>query len=175
MMKQNLSEKNLQPIIELCQPKNYQAVADIYNEHIVQHNCTMDLATKTADDIARWVKDFNTRERLYVVKKASRVIGWGIIKKYSSRMGYQRTCETAIYFRTTAIGKGYGTMLKKFLMQICKTLDYHHIVGKIWATNRASIEYNRKLGFTIVGTQKEIGYVDGKWIDVVIMQYVFDK
>ena len=46
------------------------------------------------------------------------------------------------------------------------------MVAKIYAKNEASIEYNRKLGYEIVGTQKEIGYVGGEWLDVTIMQLI---
>ena len=158
--------------IEICEPSNYQTIADIYNEHIIQHYCTMELNLQTANDIESWVNDFNDRERLYVLKKEEQVIGWGIIKKYSIRLGYYHACEISIYLQKTATGNGYGPMFKKFLIEECKALNYHHIVSKVWANNRASVRYNQKSGFTIVGTQKEIGYIDGKWIDVVIMQYL---
>ena len=36
--------------------------------------------------------------------------------------------------------------------------------------NQISIAYNLKLGYTMVGIQKEIGYVNGKYCDVAIMQ-----
>lgn len=38
-----------------------------------------------------------------------------------------------------------------------------------------SILYNQKLGYTIVGTQKAIGFRNGKWLDIVIMQYVIEQ
>ena len=60
--------------------------------------------------------------------------------------------------------------MKKWIIAKCKELGYHHLVAKIFATNKASIAYNQKLGYEIVGTQREIGYVDGRWQDVTIMQ-----
>lgn len=55
----------------------------------------------------------------------------------------------------------------------CRELNYHHLVAKIFAVNETSIKYNERLGYTIVGQQKEIGWKDGQWTDVVIMQYLF--
>ena len=49
-----------------------------------------------------------------------------------------------------------------------------HLVAKIWARNEVSVSYNLKLGYEIVGVQRKIGFVNGEWVDVVIMQYVFD-
>ncbi|MEM1124589.1 MAG: N-acetyltransferase family protein [Bacteroidota bacterium] len=152
---------------------DYAAVAQIYNEYIKGGGTTMDEVLKTANDIAHWVEKFNDRERLFVLKKVDQVIGWGIIKKYSDRSGYRTTCETAVYLTVAEKGKGYGTFLKKYLMQVCQKLGYRHLVAKILGGNEASIIYNQKLGYTIVGTQQQVGFRDGQWYDVVIMQYLF--
>jgi len=151
-------------------PKDFAAIANIYNEYIKGGGATMDEVLKTPQDIADWVNKFNERERLFTLKKTSKIIGWGIIKKYSDRSGYRTTCETAVYLTQTEKGKGYGTFLKKHIMQVCKDLGYRHLVAKILGGNEASVIYNQKLGYTIVGTQKEVGFRDGRWYDVVIMQ-----
>jgi len=153
---------------------DYQLIADIYNEFISLGTATMDETLKTADDIAAWVKKFHDREKLYVIQENLTIIGWGIIKRYSDREGYRFTCETAVYLTASKLGKGYGTMMKKHLIAICKSLEYKHLVAKIFASNESSIIYNEKLGYTIVGTQKQIGYKNNKWQDVVIMQYVIE-
>ncbi|MCB0644269.1 MAG: GNAT family N-acetyltransferase, partial [Phaeodactylibacter sp.] len=70
--------------------------------------------------------------------------------------------------------KGYGTRMKLFLIERCRELEYHHLVAKIFATNTASIEYNRKLGYEIVGQQREIGFKNGMWMDIVIMSLLLD-
>ncbi len=165
-MKENLK-------IAIATPADYLAVANIYNEYIINGGATMDEVIKSEKDIAGWVEKFNDRERLFVLKKNSQIIGWGIIKKYSDRSGYRTTCETAIYLTASEKGNGYGTFLKKYVMQVCKDLGYRHLVAKILGGNEASIVYNQKLGYTIVGTQKEVGFRDGQWYDVVIMQYLF--
>ena len=160
--------------INLAQKVDYAAIASIYNEYIQGGGATMDEVLKTEKDIAQWVEKFNDRERLLVLKKMGDLIGWGIIKKYSDRTGYRTTCETAVYLTATELGKGYGTVLKKYIMQVCKDLNYRHLVAKILGGNKASIAYNERLGYTIVGTQKEVGFRDGQWQDVVIMQYLIE-
>jgi phosphinothricin acetyltransferase len=65
-------------------------------------------------------------------------------------------------------------MIKKWLIDKCRELNYHHMVAKIFSVNEASIAYNRKLGYELVGTQREIGFVDGAWQDVTIMQLILD-
>jgi len=153
---------------------DYQSIAEIYNEFIVLGTATMDETLKTADDIAGWVKKFHNREKLYVLKEDLNIIGWGIIKRYSDREGYRFTCETAVYLTATKVAKGYGTMMKKHLIAECKKLNYKHLVAKIFASNKGSIAYNEKLGYTIVGTQNQIGFKNNKWQNIVIMQYIIE-
>jgi L-amino acid N-acyltransferase YncA len=156
----------------LAQEDDYQAIADIYNEYIRQGGQTMEEKIHNAEDIASWINAFNEREQLLVLKRDDYVLGWGIIKKYSMRKGYRFACETAIYLRSDELRKGYGSYMKRELIEICKSLNYHHLVAKIFATNEASINYNLKLGYEMVGRQKEIGFKNGQWMDVVIMQYI---
>ena len=162
-------------VIEIATHHDFAAIAAIYNEYVLLGGSTMEEQQHTAKDIQKWVDNFSPKEQLYVLKTNQQVIGWGIIKRYSPRAGYRYTCETAIYITQSQLRKGYGSRMKHFLIDQCKKMDYHHLIAKIFANNTASIEYNLKLGYTIVGTQKEIGYRNEKWLDVVIMQYIIPK
>ncbi len=152
---------------------DYQSIADIYNEYILQGSATMEEKIYDFQRVKVWLQGFNNREKLLVLKNAyGKVIGWGVIKNYSDREGYRTTCETSVYLTANEKRKGYGTLLKKRLISECISMGYHHIVGKIFATNTASIQYNLNLGYQIVGRQNEIGFKNGEWVDVVIMQYL---
>ena len=149
-------------------------IAGIYNESIRAKLATLDTVEKSAEDVRKWMKGFNQRETILVMEQYADIIGWGIIKRYSDRPGYDSTCETAVYITENETGKGFGPMMKKKLIEKCKELGYHHLVAKIWSTNQTSIEYNRKMGYELVGTQREIGIMEGRWVDVVIMQLVLE-
>ena len=152
---------------------DFRAIADIYNEAIALGGVTMDIHPYSVDDISAIVKKFNKRETILVAHKDEQVIGWGIIKRYSDRPGYQVCCETSIYFNFAATGQGYGQTLQQALLEKVKTFGYHHVVAKILVTNPQSIKFHQKFGFEIVGIQKEIGYYREKWFDVAIMQLIF--
>jgi len=161
--------------IEISTPADFETIANIYNEYIRLGNATMEENLYSAEKIQGWVNQFNEKERLYVLKNETGTIGWGIIKRYSQREGYRFACETAIYITQHELRKGYGSEMKKFLIQQCKELGYRHLVAKIFASNTASIQYNLRLGYTIVGKQEQIGFRNGQWQDVVIMQYLIEK
>ncbi len=151
-------------------PKDFSTIAAIYNEYIRLGNATMEEKIHDQNDIAAWVKKFNAREKLYVMKTEEVVIGWGIIKRYSDRNGYRFAAETAVYLTASEIGKGYGSQMKRFLIEECKKLEYGHLVAKIFSKNEASIQYNLKLGYTVVGTQDRIGFRNNEWQGVTILQ-----
>ncbi len=157
-------------IIERAQQNHYQKIADIYNESILYGMATMEEREHSEQDIKDWVSNFNDRERLYVGLLNNTVIGWGIIKKYSDRSGYRYAGETAVYFTSNELSKGYGSNMKKHLILEARKMDYHHLIAKIFSSNTVSINYNLKLGYTIVGQQNEIGFKNGQWMDVTILQ-----
>ena len=149
-------------------------IAEIYNETIATRYGTMDLVTKTPEMMAGQIRDFDSRETIVLLERNDDIIGWGIIKKYSHRVGYQFCAETSVFLRHSEIRKGYGSYIKAELIERCKKYGYHHLIARIWASNTASIEYNKRFGYEMVGIQREIGYVDGQWQDVVVMQLVLD-
>ncbi|MEN0003187.1 MAG: N-acetyltransferase family protein [Bacteroidota bacterium] len=170
----NLTPVNDTAVIELCVEADFERIAAIYNEYILLGNSTMQETLYTTEKIKQWHQGFNERERLYVLRNQQEVIGWGIIKRYSDREGYRFACETSVYLTQSELRKGYGSYMKRFLIGAAKELGYRHLVAKIFATNEASIAYNQKLGYSIVGRQHKIGFKNGKWLDIVIMQYLIE-
>lgn len=151
---------------------DYGAIASIYNEAIAHGGITMDSQLQTADHIQATVQKMTDREMILVGHINEQVMGWGIIKRYSDRLGYQVCCETSIYLTFSSQGKGYGKQLQTAVMEQARQFSYHHIVAKILAANPGSVRFHEKFGFETVGVQKEIGFINGTWHDVVIMQCI---
>ncbi len=147
------------------------SIAEIYGYYLGKS--TMDLEIKSPEYFETLLMKQEWSEGLYVIEDNDEVVGWGILKKYSDRLGYAKAGETSVFIHPEKLANGYGKSMKTHLMSEAKNKGYRHLVAKIWANNNVSIQYNLKFGYTIVGTQNKIGFVNGKWIDVVIMQYVF--
>ena len=162
----------MEPIIRDGTAKDAAVIAEIYNQSMAVGDATMDEQPKTADDFAGRIDALNPRERMLVLELEGKIIGWGLIQKYSPRSGYRHACEVSVYLDRNHLRRGYGSLLKKAQFQFCRQHGYHHLVSKVLEPNHASIAANQNLGFEIVGIQKEIGYLNGKWIDMVIMQKI---
>lgn len=154
--------------------KDARVVAEIYNESIGAGDATMDEVAKTEGDIRRQIEGFDEKELFLLLERGRHVLGWGMIKRYSDRPGYRFACETAVYLRREELRRGFGSVIKKELIRRCRALGYHHLVAKVFADNVGSIEYNRRFGYEMVGVQREIGWKDGAWQDVAILQLVLE-
>ncbi len=152
--------------------KDCEVISSIDNEHILAGGSSMVTRPRSVDYFKNMMKNFNDRELIECLEVDGEVVGYGLIKRYSDREGYKTTCETAIYLRSSMLRMGLGSKMKLSLIERCKEFGYHHVVAKIFSSNEASIEYNRQLGYEVVGVQKEIGNINGKWLDVIIMQLI---
>ncbi len=144
-------------------------IATIYNTYLGV--ASFDLTEKPEAYFCNIIQHQDEREKLLVMEHGHAIIGWGIIKKYSDREGYKFAAETSIYLHPDFIGMGFGTQFKKHILMKCEALGYRYLVAKVLAKNTQSIKYNLNLGYEICGLQKRIGYVDGIWEDIVLMEY----
>ena len=149
-------------------------IADIYSESIAVGDSTMHDEPKTAEAVRAQMEGFGDREAFLILELDGYILGWGVIKLYSHRTGYRFCCETSVFLRRSEMRKGYGSYLKKAVIERCRDYGYHHLLARIFADNVGSIEYNKSLGYEMVGVQREIGFKNGRWQDVAIMQLVLE-
>lgn len=151
---------------------DFPAFAEVYNEAIASRRATMD----TLPVVASYFEPFQRGEQaLLAGLLRGEVLGWGVVKRYSDRPGYRVACETSLYLRAAGTGQGHGAQLVEALVARAESLGYRHLVAKILGINDASIRFHECHGFEVVGIQRRIGQLDGKWQDVVILQRLIDR
>ena len=120
------------------------------------------------------MKKLDDREVMLVIENEGVVAGFGTLRKYSWKTGYRFTGETSVFISNEHRQKGLGGLMKRALIEKAKALHYKHLIARIMARNTVSINYNLQLGYEMVGIQKKAGNIDGEWLDVAILQLVFD-
>lgn len=149
------------------------AISRIYNHYVDVGGATFDKMHRSADYITQLMK-IGLPDGWYVADTNGEILGWASARHFSDRAGYLHACETAIYLDPRAIGKSIADPLQLQIEQHCQQNGFHHAMAKIIASNDRSITFHKRHGYTMVGIQKEIGYIDGQWVDVAIMQRLFD-
>lgn len=164
------------PNVRPATTRDADQIAAIYSEAILARNATMILDPVSGIEMADKIESLHARETLLVVElPVEGVVGWGIVKFYSDRPGYSKACETSLFIDARFQGRGFGRLLQSQLLDAASKAGFHHVLVRIWAQNTTSIALHEKLGFTMVGIQKEIGHVDSNWVDVAIMQCLLDS
>lgn len=148
-------------------------IARIYNHYVDVGGATFDKTPWTLE-FAKGLVAAAEPEAWFVAVEQAEVIGWASVRRYSLRHGYRFTCETAIYVDPVAVGRGVGDALQNRLESHCRKSGIHHAVARVIAVNRRSMAFHYRCGYELVGIQKEIGHMDGQWVDVAILQRVFE-
>ena len=164
--------------IRLAVQQDAAAVAGIYNHYVDLGGVTLDQQHWQPQRVELWLERLGKRELVLVAQGDSQthgaIHGWAAIKQYSDRAGYQVCCEESVFVAPAATGRGVGQKLMDELVARCRHLGYHHLVAKICADNRGSIQFHTRNGFEIVGTQREIGFQNNRWTNVTILQRILD-
>ena len=133
------------------------SLAAIYNT--AAGKFTLDLVRRDSGWFEEMMREMGPRERILVLsaaRDAEDILGFGLLRRYSWKEGYHHAGQTSVFFRPDARGYGYGTVLKRNLIDLARALHYRQLVARVMADNQASIMYNRRLGYEMVGIQRRI-------------------
>jgi L-amino acid N-acyltransferase YncA len=105
-----------------------------------------------------------------VTESDGRVVGWGSLNSFNPRPVYDLVADFSVYVERAWRGKGVGRVLLDALVVKARALGYHKLVLAAFPFNEAGMRLYEKTGFRQVGVYKEQGRVDGRFVDIVIME-----
>ncbi len=155
-------------------PTDAAVVAAIYNASAPEGDPVLGESPKREADVRRLIDGLGEREALVLLERDD-VLGWGLVKRYSPRPGYRFCGEILVFVRPDQRRRGYGSRIKQALVERGKAFRYHHLLGRVWGTNAAGLAFHKAFGYEVVGIQRDIGYLNGRWEDVVVLQKVLDE
>jgi phosphinothricin acetyltransferase len=68
-----------------------------------------------------------------------------------------------------------GSILFPALIAEAKKVGLHYLLARITQGNDLSIRLHQRNGFTTIGVMHEVGFKFGKFLDVTLMEQVFNK
>ena len=150
------------------------AIAGIYNQGIEDRGATFETEPRTAAEI---VAKLGERDRfpVLVAVDADAVIGWAALGSYRPRACYAGIAEFSIYLDRAARGRGVGRRLLMSLIEAARERGYWKLVSRIFPFNAGSRALCRACGFREVGVYEKHGRLDGRWLDVVIVERVIPE
>src|SRR5205823_5328853 len=98
------------------------------------------------------------------------VVGWASLNPFNPREAYDRVADFSVYVERSWRGTGIGRRLLDHLIDLARTIGYHKMVLAALDHNAAGVGLYESAGFTRVGVYREQGQLDGRWVDVLIME-----
>jgi phosphinothricin acetyltransferase len=146
------------------------AIRDIRNQGIMDRVATLDVDPHTAQETAAWFGRHGPRHPVLVAETAGGIVGWAALNTFNARRAYQYVADLSVYIARQQRGKGLGTRLLQAIIALGRELEYHKIVLSAFPFNTAGMRLYERHGFTTVGIYKEMGFLDGRWVDTIIME-----
>ncbi len=156
--------------IRLASAADAAAVAAIYNQGIEERAATFETVPRTPEELAQRIAEDPERFPVLVAEGSTGILGWSSIGAYRPRACYAGVGEFSVYIDRTARGRGVGRALVAALIAEATTRGYWKLLSRIFTFNTASLALCRSLGFREVGTYEKHGCLEGRWLDVVIVE-----
>ena len=160
-------------LIRAAREGDLAALTAIYNAAVTGTAFTGHLAPLAVDDRRPWWQAHqDPRFPILVADAAGELLGYASLSQWFPTPVYAHTVESSLYLAPNAQGRGLGTTLMRALLAEARRQGHHVVLARIWSGNAPSIAMCRKCGYEIIGTQREVGFRNGRWEDCVEMQVI---
>lgn len=149
-----------------------QAIHRVYNDAIRETTATWDEEPWTLAARVAWWREHAADPTCPVIaaEVGGVCAGFAYLSWYRRKSGYRFTREDTLYVAPPFQGQGLGRALLTALVGEARRLDLHTLVAVVEASNTASLALHQALGFATVGTEREIGFKFGRWLDATTLQ-----
>ena len=151
-------------------PDDAAAICTIYNQGIEDRIATLETEPRTPEERRQWMGARAARHPVAVAVTGGQVVGWGSLNAFNPRPAYDNVVDLSVYVERGWRGRGVGRALLQHLLPLARTLGYHKMVLATFPFNEAGVALYQKVGFRPVGVYREQGRLDGRWVDVLIME-----
>jgi phosphinothricin acetyltransferase len=146
------------------------AICTIYNQGIEDRIATLETQLRTPEERRQWMAARTARHPVVVAVSGGQVVGWGSLNSFNPRPAYDHVVDLSVYVERAWRGRGVGRVLLTHLLDRARGLGYHKMVLATFPYNAAGLALYRRMGFSDVGVYREQGQLDGRWVDVLIME-----
>lgn len=158
-------------LIEECTAPDMKRITAIYNEGIEDRKATLEQELKTVEQVEHWLLGKSPRHKTLVAKnEEGLMLGFATLNVFNPRPCYHGVADFSIYIKRSYRGQGIGRALLRELEKIAKEQEFYKLVLSTPDHNESSKKLYQKAGFTLVGTYKNQGKIEGRWVDITIME-----
>lgn len=158
--------------IRSAEPRDAGAICEIYNQGIEDRIATLETRLRTPRERRAWLEAREPRHPVVVCERSGAVCGWASLNSFNPREAYDYVADFSVYVERESRGRGIGAALLGHLETLAAQHGYHKLVLAMFPSNLAGVALYRRRGFREVGTYREHGRVDGRWVNILIMEKI---
>jgi len=160
--------------VRVATPADAAVICTIYNQGIEDRVATLETHLRTPEERRQWLATRSPRHPVVVAEAGGEVVGWGSLNLYNPRKAYGYVADFSVYVERRWRGKGVGSTLLPRLIELAREHGFHKMVLSAFPSNEAGMALYEKFGFRTVGIMKEMGKLDGKWVDTILMEKILE-
>lgn len=157
-------------MIRKARPSDLPAIRRIYNQAVAERSATADERPKSLADRRKWLRQFDARHPIYVGLENGEVAAYGCLFAYGPKSGYRFTVEDSVYVSRGHRRRGWGRRMLVHLLGRARALGHRYVWARIFTHNRVSVRLHREAGFRLVGVQRRVALLGGRWYDVALLE-----
>ena len=142
----------------------------IYAPYVTDTTITFETSVPTLKEFSKRIENIQRNYPYLVCEVDGKVVGYAYASKHRERAAYQYSVEVSVYVASDYHHKGIGKELYKSLFAALDACNYYSAYAGITLPNDKSIGLHKSFGFVEVGIYHNIGYKDGKWLDVIWLE-----
>jgi L-amino acid N-acyltransferase YncA len=150
--------------IRLATEADAAAIGAVYRPYVEQSRISFEEEAPGAAEVARRMD--SPIHPWLVAEEKGRVLGYASTSPMRNRRAYRWSVESGIYLDPVAQGRGLGRQLLKAHLDVLERQGFVTVIAGIALPNEASVALHEKLGFTLSGIERGVGFKLAKWVDV---------
>jgi L-amino acid N-acyltransferase YncA len=147
----------------------------IYN-HAVEHTTAVfEYRPHTIEVRREWFRAKQAASLpVLVAGEADAVSGFATYGPFRAWPAYKYSVEHSVYVDPAVHRRGIGSALVRAVLDEARARDVHVVMAGIASDNGVSLRLHERLGFKEVAHIPEVGFKCGRWLDLKLLQIVFD-
>jgi L-amino acid N-acyltransferase YncA len=142
------------------------ACAEIYAPHVEGSAVSFEERVPDAVEMAARIERYGSSHAWLVAERGGEVVGYAYATPFNERPAYRWSASVSVYVGAGARGEGVGRALYEALFGRLRERGFRMACAGITLPNGASVGLHERLGFALVGVNREIGWKEGAWHDV---------
>lgn len=142
------------------------ACAAIYAPSVEGSVTSFELRAPGPEEMAERISRYQRTHPWLVAERGGEVVGYAYACPFNERPAYRWSASVSVYIAEEERGRGRGRALYEELLARLRRQGFRMACAGVTLPNPASVGLHEALGFRPVGVNREIGWKDGRWLDV---------